>query len=104
MWGNAGIGLDITRKDIRDTMRKWGIDPSEFEILWEESTVPGMQPKRLPGAVVHYMRMDISVVNRLWAFWRTGWNKRASGNSYHPSCPLSGGSQPGRCLGMESSM
>ncbi len=53
------VELDQTRKEIRDTMRKWHIYPSEFEILWEESTVPGMQSKRLPGAIFRYMRNGI---------------------------------------------
>ncbi len=45
-------GLDVTRDEIRATFRKWGIDPSEWEIVWDESK----EGVRLPGARVRYMR------------------------------------------------
>ena len=30
------VAVDQTRRDIRHAFAKWDIDPSEFEILWEE--------------------------------------------------------------------
>jgi len=50
-----GVPIDQTRRDIRDTFRKWDIDPSEFEILYEEDR-EGRQVIRRPGAIVRYMR------------------------------------------------
>lgn len=48
------VQLDRTREEMRDTFRKWGIDPSEFEITWQfDRSEPN---RRLPGAVVRYMR------------------------------------------------
>lgn len=48
------VDIDQTRKDIRHTFALWGIDPSEFEILWQEDTERARS--RLPGAIVRYMR------------------------------------------------
>lgn len=45
--------VDQTRRDIRHTFFKWEIDPSEFEILWEEDLARG---RRGPGAKVRYYR------------------------------------------------
>lgn len=50
--GKITVDVDITRNQIREMFRKWGIDRSETEILWEESK----DGRRLPGAVVRYMR------------------------------------------------
>jgi len=52
----SGIDIDQTRRDIRDTFRKWGIDPSEFEILWEEERDGSGKIIRRPGAIVRYRR------------------------------------------------
>jgi len=46
------VDTDVTRAAMRDMFRKWGIDRSETEILWEETK----DGRRLPGAVVRYMR------------------------------------------------
>ena len=48
------VPVDETRKDIRHTFTLWDIDPSEFEILWEED--PHHIRTRLPGAIVRYLR------------------------------------------------
>ena len=47
------VSVDQTRRDIRHTFFKWDIDPSEFEILWEEDLARG---RRGPGAKVRYYR------------------------------------------------
>ncbi len=54
------LDVDRTRRDIRGTFRKWDIDPSEFEILWEEDEDYGRRGRRLPGAKVRYFR------NKVW--------------------------------------
>ncbi len=53
------LDVDRTRRDIRDTFRKWDIDPSEFEILWEEDEDYGRRGRRLPGAKVRYFRNTV---------------------------------------------
>jgi len=49
------VEVDKTRREIRHTFALWDIDPSEFEILWEEER-EGKRVMRLPGARVRYMR------------------------------------------------
>lgn len=49
------VDIDNTRREIRHTFALWDIDPSEFEILWEEDRSSG-RIVRLPGAKVRYMR------------------------------------------------
>ncbi len=49
------VDLDQTRKEIRHTFSLWDIDPSEFEIIWEEDRSSGRIIRR-PGATVRYMR------------------------------------------------
>lgn len=49
------VDVDTTRREIRHTFHLWDIDPSEFEILWEEDRSSG-KTRRLPGAKVRYMR------------------------------------------------
>ncbi len=49
------VAVDQTRRDIRHTFAKWDIDPSEFEIVWEEDRSTGRIQQR-PGATVRYMR------------------------------------------------
>lgn len=49
------VDVDQTRRDIRHTFAKWDIDPSEFEIVWEEDRSSGRIVRR-PGATVRYMR------------------------------------------------
>jgi len=36
----ATVDVDKTRAEIRHQMAMWDIDPSEFEILWEEERDP----------------------------------------------------------------
>lgn len=48
------VELDRTREELRDTFRKWGIDPSEFEITWQFDKAD--INRRLPGAIVRYIR------------------------------------------------
>ncbi len=50
--GLKPVDVDVTRQQIRDMFRKWGIDRSETEILWEESK----DGRRLPGTIARYMR------------------------------------------------
>lgn len=47
------VPVDQTRRDIRHTFALWDIDPSEFEILWEEDLGRG---RKGPGAKVRYFR------------------------------------------------
>ena len=49
------VQVDQTRREIRHTFFLWDIDPSEFEILWEEER-DGTRLIRRPGARVRYMR------------------------------------------------
>jgi len=49
------VEVDQTRREIRHTFALWDIDPSEFEILWEEDRSSGRIIRR-PGAKVRYMR------------------------------------------------
>lgn len=50
------VDVDKTRGEIRHTFALWDIDPSEFEILWEEERDQGGRIIRRPGARVRYMR------------------------------------------------
>ena len=50
------VAVDQTRRDIRHTFALWDIDPSEFEILWEEERSGTGKVIRRPGARVRYMR------------------------------------------------
>lgn len=50
------VPVDKTRQDIRRQFNLWDIDPSEFEILWEEEKGLGGRTIRRPGATVRYMR------------------------------------------------
>jgi DnaJ-domain-containing protein 1 len=50
------VEVDKTRAEIRRQMAMWEIDPSEFEILWEEERDASGRINRLPGAKVRYMR------------------------------------------------
>jgi len=50
-----GVDVDQTRREIRRTFSLWDIDPSEFEIIWEEDRSSGRIIRR-PGAIVRYMR------------------------------------------------
>lgn|GEM_PF-4252109 len=49
------VDVDQTRREIRHTFFLWDIDPSEFEIVWEEDRSSGRIIRR-PGARVRYMR------------------------------------------------
>jgi len=49
------VDVDQTRREIRHTFALWDIDPSEFEIVWEEDRTSGRIIRR-PGATVRYMR------------------------------------------------
>ena len=50
------VDVDKTRSEIRHQMAMWDIDPSEFEILWEEERDGSGRVIRRPGAKVRYMR------------------------------------------------
>ena len=52
---NRSVEVDQTRREIRHTFSLWDIDPSEFEIVWEEDRSSGRIMRR-PGATVRYMR------------------------------------------------
>lgn len=49
------VDVDQTGREIRHTFALWDIDPSEFEIVWEEDRSSG-RIARLPEATVRYMR------------------------------------------------
>lgn len=49
------VDLDTTRRQIRHQFALWDIDPSEFEIIWEEGR-NGSRTIRLPGVKLRYMR------------------------------------------------
>lgn len=49
------VDVDRTRSQIRHQFALWDIDPSEFEIVWEEDRSSGRIIRR-PGATVRYMR------------------------------------------------
>ena len=49
------VDVDQSRREIRHTFALWDIDPSEFEIVWEEDRSSGRIQRR-PGATVRYMR------------------------------------------------
>ena len=49
------VDVDKTRSQIRHQFTLWDIDPSEFEIIWEEDRSSGKIERR-PGATVRYMR------------------------------------------------
>ena len=49
------VDVDKTRSQIRHQFTLWDIDPSEFEIVWEEDRSSGRIERR-PGATVRYMR------------------------------------------------
>ena len=50
------VEVDKTRSQIRHQFALWDIDPSEFEILWEEERDGAGRIHRRPGARVRYMR------------------------------------------------
>lgn len=52
---NRTVDVDQTRREIRHTFALWDIDPSEFEIVWEEDRSAG-RIIRQPGSTVRYMR------------------------------------------------
>ncbi len=49
------VDVDKTRSQLRHQFALWDIDPSEFEIVWEEDRSSGRIERR-PGATVRYMR------------------------------------------------
>lgn len=49
------VDVDKTRTEIRRQMTLWGIDPSEYEIIWQEER-RSTWIDRLPGATLRYMR------------------------------------------------
>ena len=61
------VDVDRTRREIRDTFSKWDIDPSEFEIVWEEDRSSGRIVRR-PGASVRYLRNGNWQSVRCYAF------------------------------------
>ena len=50
------IDIDKTRAEIRRQMNLWQIDPSEFEIVYQEQRDLSDRIVRLPGATLRYMR------------------------------------------------
>jgi hypothetical protein len=104
-WGGAMariVDVDKTRSEIRHQFAMWDIDPSEFEILWEEDRSTGRLIRR-PGARVRYMRdgqwQEIACYNsRLVLNAKEGkkWLKRERKSALE-RIPISGCSQnPGR--------
>lgn len=50
------VNIDSTRKDIRRQFALWDIDPSEFEIIWEEERDDIGRRTSRPGVKVRYLR------------------------------------------------
>ncbi|GAI60441.1 unnamed protein product [marine sediment metagenome] len=50
------IDTDRTRSEIRRQFALWDIDPSEFEIIWEEERDGAGRIFRRPGVKVRYLR------------------------------------------------
>ncbi len=53
--GRLTVPLETTRHDIRHTFSLWGLDSSEFEILWESELNPNAG-RLAPGVQVRYLR------------------------------------------------
>jgi DnaJ-domain-containing protein 1 len=53
------VEVEQTRRDIRHTFSLWDIDPSEFEILWEEERDTSGRITRSPGVRVRYLRNQV---------------------------------------------
>jgi DnaJ-domain-containing protein 1 len=51
---NKPVDLDTTRIELRHAFALWDLDPSEYEILWEEDK--NNIRSRLPGAIVQFTR------------------------------------------------
>lgn len=52
------LRVDIvrTRQDIREMFLQWGIDPSEYEINYQQEVLLSGARRRLPGATIRYLR------------------------------------------------
>lgn len=50
------VDVDRTRHQIRNMFSQWGIDPSEYEIVWQDETLTTGVRRRLPGATIRYLR------------------------------------------------
>ncbi len=50
------VDIDRTRQEIRLMFSKWGIDKSEYEIVWQEESLTSGVRRRLLGATIHYLR------------------------------------------------
>ena len=46
------VDIDRTRTELRANFARWGIDPSEFEIFYDEIKVEGGGSIRKPGATI----------------------------------------------------
>lgn len=53
--GKMTVDIDTTRRGIRRAFDIWGIDPSEWEIVYQEDRSSGRILKQ-PGATIRYMR------------------------------------------------
>jgi DnaJ-domain-containing protein 1 len=70
------VDVDRTRQDIRDMFAKWGIDKSEYEIVWQEETLATGVKRRLPGATIHYLRDNKWQTVSCFSKWDRGTNLR----------------------------
>jgi hypothetical protein len=50
------VDIDKTRQELRVNFARWGIDPSEFEIFYDEIRIEGGGVERKPGANVRFLR------------------------------------------------
>lgn len=50
------VDIDKTRQELRANFALWKIDPSEFEIFYDEIKVQGGGTIREPGATVRFLR------------------------------------------------
>lgn len=50
------VDIDRTRKNIRAMFHQWDIDPSEYEINYQEEVLTTGVRRRLAGATIRYLR------------------------------------------------
>jgi len=50
------VDVDVTRREIRDELTRWGVSKGDFEIMWEESRAYQGRPL---GAKVEFYRHNV---------------------------------------------
>ncbi len=54
-----GVGIEQTRKDIRETFAKWNIRPENYEIAWEDGGGERVNTPYKYGVRVRYLRNGV---------------------------------------------